>query len=61
MSKKFFFRIELTAEAPTAEEAWQIACEAFCDEPGPRPPMEDDLADGLPILGTEYTIDAGEV
>lgn len=59
----FYFRIELEGYGMTREEAWQQAVERFFDEPGDPPPTEQELVDspeGAPILGTEYTIDAGE-
>lgn len=60
MAKRYYFRIELTADGETAEEAWNEAIEAFCNEPGAQPPMESSLEEPA-ILGTEYTIEGEEV
>lgn len=60
MAKRYYFRIELSAEGETAEEAWSEATVAFGDEPGACPPLEAELKEPA-ILGTEYTIEGEEV
>ncbi len=57
--KKFYFRVELSGEGETKEDAFEHALEFARENIGP-PPLESELKEP-PILGTEYTIEGEEV